>query len=112
MKGLSSAVGEWYMYVLRCRDGSFYTGMTNDVSRRLSEHQAGRGSRYTRAHLPVTLVGVWEYPDRAEAMRAEAAFKKLRHSQKARKIETQETYREGPFVPKILEAVENDVGAR
>lgn len=93
------------MYVLRCRDSSFYTGMTNDVSRRLSEHRAGRGGRYTRAHLPVELIGVWEYSDRSEAMHAEASFKRLRHSEKARRIQAQKDYREGSFVPDILDAV-------
>ena len=96
------------MYVLRCRGDSFYTGMTNDVSRRFSEHVTGHGSRYTRAHLPVTLVGVWEYPDRSGAMRAEARFKKLSHSEKARRIQTSEAYEEGPFAPDILDAVKSE----
>ena len=99
------SVTHWYMYVLRCGDGSFYTGMTNDVERRLSEHQSGHGGRYTRSHQPVALVGVWGYPDRSEAMSAEAHFKKLRHSEKARKIRAQENYREGTFLISVLEAV-------
>lgn len=98
------------MYVLRCRDGSFYTGMTNDVSRRLSEHATGQGSRYTRAHLPVTLVGVWEYSDRSSAMRAEARFKTLSHSEKACRIRSRDEYREGPFASEILDAAKSTVG--
>jgi putative endonuclease len=94
------------MYVLRCGDGSFYTGMTNDVSRRLSEHASGRGSRYTRAHLPVILIGVWEYADRSAAMRAEAKFKTLTHSKKADRVQAQDDFETGSFVPEILAAVE------
>lgn len=96
----------WYMYVLRCGDDSFYTGMTNDVERRLSEHTAGRGGRYTRAHLPVTLIGVWEYADRAEAMRAEASFKTLTHADKAHRIQAGESFRGGSFVRELLETIE------
>jgi putative endonuclease len=94
------------MYVLRCGDGSFYTGMTNDVSRRLSEHASGRGSRYTRAHLPVTLIGVWEYADRSAAMRAEAKFKTFTHSKKADRLRTRDDFEAGVFVPEILDAVD------
>ncbi len=97
----------WYMYVLRCGDDSFYTGMTNDVNRRFSEHAAGRGSRYTRAHLPVTLIGVWAYPDRSAAMRAEAKFKTLTHADKAHRVQTREAYADGAFVREIVDAVES-----
>ncbi len=67
----------WYVYLLRCGDGSLYTGSTTDVARRVAEHAAGQGARYTRARRPVTLSGAWEYPDRAAAQRAEAHFKAL-----------------------------------
>lgn len=77
----------WYVYVLACGDGSLYTGMTNDVRRRYAEHQAGRGARYTRAHLPVTLVAVWEFSDRPSAMVAEARFKRSNRQRKLRTIE-------------------------
>lgn len=90
------------MYVLRCGDDSFYTGMTNDIDRRFSEHAAGRGSRYTRAHLPVTLIAAWKYPDRSAAMRAEAKFKTLTHAEKAHHIQTGEDYGDGAFVPEFI----------
>jgi len=77
----------WCMYVLRCADGSLYTGITTDLERRLAEHQSGAGARYTRARLPVAVVGSWAYPDRSGASRAEAAFKKLRRADKLRYVE-------------------------
>ncbi len=88
----------WYLYVLKCSDGSFYTGITNDVARRVAEHQTGHGARYTQAHLPVTLLAVWQYPDRGTATQAEAAFKKLRRSEKQAHIERRRPFVDAPFV--------------
>ena len=65
-----------YMYVLKCADGSLYTGYTTDVERRLKTHNAGKGAKYTRARLPVTLLYQEAFPDKASAMSAEALFKK------------------------------------
>jgi len=93
---------EWCVYVLRCGDGSFYTGMTNDLSRRLEEHRAGRGGRYTRAHLPVRLVAAWSFDDRGAALSAEALFKKLRRSDKARIIRDRASFRAAPFAAELL----------
>ncbi len=92
----------WYVYVLRCDDASLYTGMTNDVSRRLSEHEAGRGGRYTRAHLPVTLVAVWCFSSRQDAYSAEAAFKRLARARKLHLIHDREAFREAPFAHDVL----------
>ena len=68
--------------MLRCRDGSLYTGATVDLVRRVATHQAGRGAAYTRARLPVALV--WSEPavDRSAALRREAALKRLTRAQK------------------------------
>jgi putative endonuclease len=96
------AAMEWCVYVLRCGDGSFYTGMTNDLSRRLEEHRAGRGGRYTRAHLPVRLVAAWSFDDRGAALSAEAFFKKLRRSDKARIIRERAPFRAAPFAAELL----------
>ncbi|MDE7011340.1 MAG: GIY-YIG nuclease family protein, partial [Oscillospiraceae bacterium] len=64
-----------YTYILRCGDGSLYTGWTNDLDRRLAVHSAGRGGRYTRARLPVELV-YWEsFETKGEAMSRERAGK-------------------------------------
>ena len=63
--------------MLRCRDGSLYTGVTNDLSRRLAAHRAGTGARYTRARLPVRLVYRETRATRGAALRREAAIKRL-----------------------------------
>lgn len=73
---------QFYVYMLRCGDGSLYTGYTNDVERRLRAHAQGIGAKYTRAHLPVSLAGYWPYKGKREAMRAEAAIKKLSRPKK------------------------------
>lgn len=65
-----------YMYVLECADGSLYTGYTTDVEQRLKTHNAGKGAKYTRTRLPVTLLYQEGFPDKPSAMSAEALFKK------------------------------------
>ena len=75
-----------YVYMLRCGDGSLYTGSTTDVERRLREHQGGTGARYTRSRPPVTLAYAEEAPDRSAAQRREAAIKKLPRAQKLKLI--------------------------
>lgn len=65
------------VYLLRCADGSLYTGWTVDLDRRLAAHTAGTGSRYTRSRLPVELAASWPMPDRSAAMREEARIKRL-----------------------------------
>ena len=71
-----------WVYMLRCRDGSLYTGWTTDVERRLERHLAGRASRYTASRLPVELVFREAHPDRRAAMREEARIKRLTRAQK------------------------------
>ena len=68
--------------MLRCGDGSLYTGSTSDVPRRVIVHQSGKGAKYTRSRLPVELVYQEELPDRSAALRREAAMKKLTRGQK------------------------------
>jgi len=63
----------WSVYMLRCRDGSLYTGVTNDVGRRLAAHSAGKGGAYTRSRCPVRLVWREAVPDHGAALRREAA---------------------------------------
>ncbi len=72
----------WRVYLLACRDGSLYAGSTNDLARRLAQHAAGKGARYTRSRLPVTLA--WDEParDRPAALRREAALKRLTRAEK------------------------------
>lgn len=76
----------WTLYVLRCRNGSLYTGVTTDLARRLDQHGAGRASRYTRGRLPVRLVYVEPCTDRSAALRREAAVKRLSRAEKERLI--------------------------
>ena len=78
--------GQWLVYLVRCRDGSLYTGITNDLPKRLNTHAAGKASRYTRSRLPVTLVYTEPQPSRSAALKREAAIKKLTRPQKDRLI--------------------------
>ena len=73
-----------YMYVLECRDGSYYTGYTTDVRRRLAVHNSGKGAKYTRARLPVKLIYVQGFASKEEAMSAEALLKRKKRPQKER----------------------------
>jgi putative endonuclease len=71
-----------FCYILECSDGTYYTGWTTDPQRRLRQHNAGRGARYTRSRRPVRLVYVEECPDRASAMKRERVIKSLSRPQK------------------------------
>lgn len=75
--GYAGAMSAWYLYILECRDGSLYTGITVDVERRFAQHMAGKGARYTRARPPLRVLATFPYPDRASASRAEHAVKRL-----------------------------------
>ena len=72
----------WYVYMLRCGDGSLYTGYTDNIPRRLAVHQSGKGAKYTRSHLPVGLAYWEELPDKSSALRREAAIKQLTRREK------------------------------
>ena len=76
-----------YTYILRCADGTLYTGWTNDLARRVAVHQAGRGGKYTRARLPVELVYHEQFGTKREAMRREWEIKHLTREEKLRLIE-------------------------
>ena len=67
----------WYLYMLRCGDGTLYTGITDDVARRLAAHRAGKGAKYTRGRGPLELVYTEELSDKGDALRREIAVKKL-----------------------------------
>lgn len=71
-----------WVYVLRCADGSLYTGWTVDLDARLRAHAAGTASRYTRSRLPVALAASWPMPDRTAARREEARIKQLSRAEK------------------------------
>lgn len=74
----------FFVYMLRCADGSLYTGWTTDLERRLNQHNQGTASKYTRARLPVTMVYHQEVDSRSEALKREWAIKKLSRSEKER----------------------------
>jgi putative endonuclease len=71
-----------FVYILRCGDGSLYTGVAKDLAARLLQHQAGKASRYTRARLPVTLLWSRELPSWGDALREEWRIKRLRRRAK------------------------------
>ena len=73
-----------YMYVVECRDSSYYTGYTTDVKKRIAVHNSGKGAKYTRARLPVKLIYVEGFDSKEEAMSAEALLKRKKRPQKER----------------------------
>ena len=72
----------WFLYLLACANGTYYTGITTDVAARFKAHQDGKGARYTRANPPVAIVAQAMYPDRSTASKAEWALKQLPRDQK------------------------------
>src|SRR5213595_2216410 len=78
----------WCVYLLRCADGTLYTGITNDLPRRLEAHRSGRGARYTRGRSPLTLLHSEAAPTRADALRHEHQLKTLRRSDKLAFLDT------------------------
>lgn len=72
----------WFLYVLRCGDGTLYTGIALDVAARLQAHSEGRGARYTKGRGPLELVHQTAIGSRSEALKAERAFKALPRAQK------------------------------
>ena len=77
----------WFLYVLRCGDGTLYTGISVDVQRRLRQHNNGRGAAYTAARRPLQLLARWRYQERGSAQRAESAFKNLARPSKLAHIQ-------------------------
>ena len=76
-----------WVYVVECSDGTFYTGYTTDVSRRVAEHDAGNGAKYTRGRTPVTLRYTERFESKSDAMSREYRIKQLSRRQKERLIE-------------------------
>ncbi|MEG0825325.1 MAG: GIY-YIG nuclease family protein [Oscillospiraceae bacterium] len=74
-------MGYW-VYILRCKDNTLYTGSTDDVDRRAAAHNSGKGAKYTRGRTPVAVVYREECPDKSAALKQEAALKKLTRTQK------------------------------
>ena len=88
MKKTSRTGPHNYVYMLRCRDGSLYTGWTTDVARRLEEHNRGKGAKYTKSRRPVELVYMEAAASREDALRREAAIKRLKRTEKIKLIQS------------------------
>lgn len=72
----------WYVYILKCADGTLYTGITNDLEARLKKHNAGKGAKYTRGRKPVVLVHSQQCEDKSTALKVECSIKKKTRAQK------------------------------
>ncbi len=78
---------KWYVYILRCRDGTLYTGLTDDLTKRLAAHNSGKGAKYTRGRGPVAMVYSEELPTATAARRREYEIKQLPRAKKLSLIE-------------------------
>ncbi len=76
-----------YTYIVRCSDGSLYTGWTNDLERRICDHNAGKGAKYTKSRRPVVLEYYEAFETKEEAMRREYAIKRMSRDKKVKLIE-------------------------
>jgi putative endonuclease len=79
----------FFVYILLCIDGSFYTGYTKDLNERTKAHENGKGARYTKSHKPQKLAYVEQHESRSKAMKRERLIKKLSHQQKQDLINSQ-----------------------
>ena len=80
----------YYVYILLCKDGSYYTGHAKDVKRRVERHKKGQGARYTRMHKPEKIVFLERFANRSAAMKREREIKSLNHSKKQQLINLQD----------------------
>lgn len=80
-----------YVYILECRDKTLYTGWTNDLEKRLKTHNNGKASKYTRGRTPVRIVYFEEFETKSEALKREAAIKKLNKTAKLKLIKNKES---------------------
>lgn len=76
----------WYLYILRCRDGSLYTGITDDVQRRLEVHRSGKGAKYTRGRGPLVLVYSEVCGSHSDALKRELTIKAMTRTEKMKLI--------------------------
>ena len=81
----------YYVYVILCVDGSFYTGYTKNIDTRIKLHESGKGARYTKMHKPQKIAYLEVFDSRAQAMKREKQIKKLTHQQKLNLISSRNT---------------------
>lgn len=80
-------IKSWFVYIVECSDGTLYTGITNDLEKRISTHNKGKGAKYTKNRLPVVLKKHWEVEDRSEASKMEYQLKQLSRLEKINLID-------------------------
>ncbi len=85
-----STDADWYLYILECGDYSLYTGITNNLEKRIKQHRLGKGAKYTRSHLPVRLVYFQKMESRSCASKMENKVKKLSRIKKLELIKNNE----------------------
>lgn len=78
---------QWQLYILKCADGSLYTGITNNLERRLAAHKAGKGAKYTRGRAPLKLVYTKRFKTKSAALKAELQIKSLTRAAKLKLID-------------------------
>lgn len=76
----------WYVYILLCSDNSLYTGSTNDLDKRFSTHQNGKGGKYTRSHKPLKIIHSEEFPTKSEALKREIEIKSWKRIKKIKNL--------------------------
>ena len=76
----------FYVYIIRCADGSFYCGYTTDVEKIFEKHKSGKGAKYTRSHLPLEIVYIEEFESKSDALKRECEIKSMTRSQKEKLI--------------------------
>lgn len=81
-KGVSYDIDMYFVYMLLCEDGSYYTGITNNLEKRFKNHVSGKGARYTKIHKPVKIIYQQEFATKSEALKREWKLKKLTRIQK------------------------------
>ena len=81
---------QWYLYILRCKDNTLYTGITTDVEKRLEAHRSGKGAKYTRGRGPLELVYRESCENHSEALKREAQIKRLSRQEKELLVKNQE----------------------
>lgn len=78
-----------YVYILECRDGSYYTGWTNNIYRRYKAHQSGHGAKYTRSHYPMRIIHLELFDDPSEARKRESEIKGMSRKEKEKLVSVQ-----------------------
>ena len=82
----------WYVYIIECSDGTLYTGISNNISKRIREHNSGIGSKYTRGRRPVKLLAKWDCADKSHASKMECRIKGLTRADKLKAISNVSVY--------------------